>query len=82
MTNSDNAFLSGSLITRTRYHYQVLATALDSLLKVQFEQSKEEDISVWIKRSCEISDQFNYWYKEMNVHMLGSDSYFFFRSCL
>ena len=62
MTNSDNAFLSGSLITRTRYHYQVLATALDSSLKVQFEQSKEEDISVWIKRSCEISDQFKYWY--------------------
>ena len=27
MSNSDNAFMSGSFITRTRYHYQVLAAA-------------------------------------------------------
>ena len=29
MTNSDNAFMSGSFITRIRYHYQVLASTLN-----------------------------------------------------
>ena len=67
ITNSDNVFLPGSLVTRPSYHYQVLESALNSTLMVQFEQSRGEDIDVWIKPSCEVSDQFKYWYLGLEI---------------
>ena len=62
MSNSDNAFISGSLITRTRYHYQVLASTLNNLLHISFEESGEDDFDLWIEQSVKNSAQFKYCY--------------------
>ena len=57
-----NAFISGSFITRTRYHYQVLASTLNNLLHISFEENGEGNFDLWIEQSVKNSAQFKYWY--------------------
>ena len=70
MSNSDNAFISGSLITRTQYHYQVLASTLNNLLNISFEESGEDDFGLCIELSVKNNAQFKYWYMGLILNFL------------
>ena len=67
MTNSDTAFLSGSFITRTRYQYQVLVSALNSLMIIEYGKCPENNFDVWIENSMKESAQFKYWYMGLEL---------------
>ena len=62
MSNSDDAFLSGSFITRTRYLYQVVASNLSCMLQLSFVQSGAVDKTKCINESIKKNTQFKYWF--------------------